>query len=180
MTDFVEQCRREWSRLGVPDPLAEEMAADLASDLGEAEAEGVSPEELLGSSAFDPRSFAAAWAAERGIIPTPPDRRRSRRRPLVLVAFTALAAIVLVVAALLLLTGEPRVSVVAVRVPRAHVPVPPAAAFVHPAPDRQVMQSANASAPVEWVLLFLAVVALGFAAWLWSSWSRSRPPTATA
>jgi hypothetical protein len=30
MSDFVEQCRREWRRLGVPDPLAEEMAADLA------------------------------------------------------------------------------------------------------------------------------------------------------
>ena len=33
MSDFVEQCRSEWKRLGVPDPLAEEMAADLASDL---------------------------------------------------------------------------------------------------------------------------------------------------
>ena len=37
MSDFVEQCRREWKRLGVPDPLAEEMATDLATDLGEAE-----------------------------------------------------------------------------------------------------------------------------------------------
>ena len=42
MSEFVEQCRREWKRLGVADPLAEEMAADLASDLEEAEAEGVS------------------------------------------------------------------------------------------------------------------------------------------
>ena len=41
MTDFVEQCRLEWRRLGVAEPLAAEMAADLASDLGEAEAEGV-------------------------------------------------------------------------------------------------------------------------------------------
>ena len=46
MSDFVEQCRSEWRRLGVPDPLAEEMAADLASDLSDAEAEGVSAEEL--------------------------------------------------------------------------------------------------------------------------------------
>ena len=30
MSDFVEQCRQEWKRLGVPDPLAEEMAAALA------------------------------------------------------------------------------------------------------------------------------------------------------
>ena len=81
MSDFVEQCRAEWRRLGVPDPLAEEMAADLASDLNEAEAEGVSAEELLGSSSFDPRSFAASWAAERGIIPVPLSRRNARRRP---------------------------------------------------------------------------------------------------
>ena len=74
MSDFVEQCRREWKRLGVPDPLADEKAADLASDLREAEAEGVSAEELLGSSAFDPRAFAATWAAERGVIPEPPWR----------------------------------------------------------------------------------------------------------
>ena len=112
MSDFVEQCRLEWRRLGVPDPLAEEMAADLASDLKEAEAEGVSVEEFLGSSAFDPRSFAASWAAERGIIPAPPSRGNARRRPLVLVAFTALAAIALIVAALLLLTGQPKVALV--------------------------------------------------------------------
>src|SRR5581483_1115073 len=71
MSDFVEQCRREWKRLGVPDPVAEEMAADLATDLGEAAAEGMSAEALLGSSVFDPRSFAASWAAERGVIPVP-------------------------------------------------------------------------------------------------------------
>ena len=78
MSDFVEQCRQEWKRLGVPDPLAEEMAADLASDLSEAEAEGVSAEEFLGSSVFDPRSFAASWAAERGVIPEP---AQPRERP---------------------------------------------------------------------------------------------------
>ena len=78
------------------------------ADLSEAEAEGVSAEELLGSSAFDPRSFAASWAAERGIIPASPSRGSARRRPLVLVAFTALAALVLIVAALMLLTGQPK------------------------------------------------------------------------
>ena len=112
MSDFVEQCRQEWKRLGVPEPLAEEMASDLASDLREAEADGVSAEELLGSSAFDPRSFAATWAAERGIIPQPPSRRNARRRPLVLVAFTAFAATAMIVTALLLLTGEPKVTLV--------------------------------------------------------------------
>lgn len=167
MSDFVEQCRREWRRLGVPDALAEEMAADLASDLGEAEAEGVSVEELLGSSAFDPRSFAASWAAERGVIPPPPGRG-ARRRPRALVAFTAVAALAVVVAALLLVTGEPRASVVTVGKPRNDLSPPLA--------GRHVLH-ASLAAPVEWLLLFLAVVALGFAAWLWSSWGRRpRPP----
>jgi hypothetical protein len=177
MSDFVEQCRQEWRRLGVPDPVAEEMAADLASDLSEAEAEGVSAEELLGSSAFDPRAFAASWAAERGIIPPPPSRGSSRRRPLALAAFTALAAIALFVSALLLLTGQPKVSVVTSRAP-AHLPTPPATP-APPGPGGQVLQT-SASAPVEWILLFLAIVALGFAAWLWSSWGRSRRDPAPA
>jgi hypothetical protein len=180
MSDFVEQCRQEWKRLGVPDPLAEEMAADLASDLREAEADGVSTEELLGSSAFDPRSFAASWAAERGVVPVPGGRGNAGRRPLVLVAFTAAAAIALIVAALLLLTGQPRVSVVASRTTPPHLPTPPAAFFPPPGHGRVVLLHTSASTPVEWILLLLAIVALGFAAWLWSSRGRSQPPTAPA
>ena len=174
MSDFVEQCRLEWRRLGVPDPLADEMAADLASDLREAEAEGLSVEEVLGSSASDPRSFAASWAAERGIIPAPPSRRNARRRPLILLAFTALAAIVLIVAALLLLTGQPKATL-ATSGPQPHLQSQGAAPFVPFGPGRQLLLG-NLSAPVEWILLFFAIVALGFAAWLWSSWARSRPP----
>jgi hypothetical protein len=68
VNEFVEECRREWKRLGVPDPVANEMALELEADLDEAEAEGVSSEEVLGSGAFDPRSFAAAWATERGLV----------------------------------------------------------------------------------------------------------------
>ena len=165
MNDFVEQCRREWKRLGVPDPLAEEMAADLASDLTDAGADGVSAEEFLGSSASDPPSFAASWAAERGIIPEPTIGANARRRPLVLVAFTTLAAIAVIIAAMLLATGEPKLSL-------ARTTPPPGAS--------RTVASTSAAAPIEWILLFLAIVALGFAAWLWSSWSRSRPPTATA
>lgn len=67
MSEFVDECRREWRRLGVPDPVANEMAADLTADLEEAEAEGASPEDVLGNSAFDPRRFAAAWATARGV-----------------------------------------------------------------------------------------------------------------
>jgi hypothetical protein len=179
MSDFVEQCRQEWKRLDVPDPLAEEMAADLASDLSEAESEGVSAEELLGSSFFDPRSFAASWAAERGIIPVPAGRGNARRRPLVLVAFTAVAAIALIVGALLLLTGQPTVSVVASKAPRPHLASPPPAFFVRPHASRVVLRT-SASTPVEWILLLFAIVALGFAAWLWSSRGRSRPPQSFA
>jgi len=179
MSDFIEQCRSEWRRLGVPDPLAEEMAADLSSDLGEAEAEGVSAEEYLGSSVFDPRSFAASWATERGIIPAPPSPESARRRPFVLVAFTVVAAIALIVAALLLLTGQPRVSVVATRTARPHLLLPSPAPFGPPGASRVVLHT-SASAPVELILLLFAIVALGFAAWLWSRWSRSRPPTAPA
>jgi hypothetical protein len=181
MSDFVTQCRSEWKRLGVPDPLADEMAADLASDLHDAEAEGVSAEELLGSSVFDPRSFAATWAAERGVIPAPPpSRAKSRRRPLVLMAFTAVAGLTLIVATLLLATGEPKVSLVTTRAAAARVAPLPPGPVVPPGPTRQVVLNANTSAPIEWILLFLAVVALGFAAWLWTGWGRPRPPAATA
>ena len=183
MSDFVEHCRGEWRRLGVPDALAEEMAADLTSDLEEAEADGISAQELLGSSAFDPRSFARSWAAERGIIPEPPSRG-TRRRPLVLVAFTAVAAIALLLA-VALLTTHPQV---AVRITRAgsgvaplHLPSPRPGFFVGPGgpPSEQVLQT-SAAAPVEWILLILALIALGFAAWLWASWGRSRPPGVAA
>ena len=163
MSEFVEQCRREWMRLGVADPLAEEMAADLASDLEEAEAEGVSAAEYLGSSASDPRSFAASWASERGIIPAPSGREKVGRRPLALVAFTALAAITVFVAALLLATGEPKVTL------RKTTPPPGAS---------RTVVSTSAAAPIEWILLFVAIAALAFCAWLWLRWGRSRTPIA--
>jgi hypothetical protein len=175
MSDFVEQCREEWQRLEVPDPLAEEMAADLASDLREAEADGVSAEEFLGSSASDPRSFAASWAAERGVIPEPPGPGNARRRPLALVAFTTIAASTLIVAALLLLTGNPKVTLARSGGPPAHLLSPPAS----PVPSGRVAP-ANLSAPVEWILLLLALAALAFATWLWTNWSRSHGPTAPA
>src|SRR5262249_35182148 len=148
MTDFVEHCRAEWKRLGVPDPLAEEMAGDLGADLGEAEADGVSAEEFLGSSVFDPPSFAASWPAERGIIPIPPGGGDVRHGPFVAVASTAVAAIAVVASALLLATREPRLSLVASRTPPTGT-------------SRSVVHSVSAASPIEWVLMLLAVVALG-------------------
>ena len=174
MSEFVEQCRREWRKLGVADPLAEEMAADLTSDLDEAEAEGVSAADYLGASASDPRSFAASWASARGIVPTPPGLERGRRRPGALVAFTALAAITVIVAALLLATGEPKVALTTTRATLPHLPLPPA----HAANTVHRVQT-SAAAPVEWVLLIVAIAALSFSAWLWLRWRRSQPPIAS-
>jgi hypothetical protein len=103
VSEFVEECRREWKRLGVPDPVANEMAADLAADLEEADADGVSAEEVLGSSAFDPRAFAGAWAAERGVVGSTPEvevgppapRRRRLPAPIIAFALVALAGLVI-------------------------------------------------------------------------------------
>jgi hypothetical protein len=95
------------------------------------------------------------------------------------VTFTALSGIALIVAALLLLTGPPKVAVVASRATPPHFPTPPAASPVPPGPGRLVLHT-SAATPVEWILLLLAIVALGFAAWLWSSWVRSRPPSVPA
>ncbi|HEX4519548.1 MAG TPA: hypothetical protein VH063_08225 [Gaiellaceae bacterium] len=179
MTDFVEQCRAEWKRLGVADPLAEEMARDLAADLREAEAEGVSAEELLGSDLYDPASFAATWAAERGVVPEAPGRRNARRTPIVLLAFTVVAAITLIVAALLLATGEPKLSLVASKARSPHLaPLPPGA--VSPPRIEHTVATASAATPIEWILLILALLAVCFAGWLWSSWARSRPSIAHA
>jgi hypothetical protein len=77
MTAFVEECRKEWQRLGVPQLLAEEMATDLEADLAEAQADGVSAAEVLGES--DPRRFAETWASERGLVPEQPPRKSRKR-----------------------------------------------------------------------------------------------------
>lgn len=107
MNEFVEECRREWKRLGVPDPVANEMAADLAADLREAEAEGVSAEEVLGSGAFDPRSFASAWAAERGVIGQPlPSGHRFPRRSRMAAAVAAFV-VVAIVGAVMVIVASP-------------------------------------------------------------------------
>jgi hypothetical protein len=93
VNQFVAECRREWKRLRVPDPVADEMAADLEADLNEAQHDGVSPEDVLGRGAADPRSFAASWARERGVVPPPSLTARLPRSVLMLAAIAAFAAI---------------------------------------------------------------------------------------
>jgi hypothetical protein len=100
VNEFVDECRGEWRRLRVPDPVANEMAADLEADLRQAEAEGATAEDVLGAAAFDPRPFAASWAAERGVIPPPlatsasPLSPTPVRRPRLLGLAAALAVLV--------------------------------------------------------------------------------------
>lgn len=177
MSEFVQQCRREWARLGVPDSVANEMAADLAADLEEAEADGVSAEEVLGSSAFDPRSFAAAWAAERGVIPPASARESAPRKPFVPAALAALAVIALVGAALVALAPHSRAVAMAPTAGHGRLQAPPA-----PPSGPFVLQGAPVAAELlAWVLLLLVVaLAIVVSAWLWSRWDRSRPPTALA
>jgi len=122
MTAFVEECRREWKRLGVPDLLAEEMATELESDLAEAEADGVSAAEMLGES--DPRRFAAAWAHERGLI-TEPVPKRSRKRLWIGLAVALLLLLLIVLPALALVGfGSGSISTVESSQPVRSVVVP--------------------------------------------------------
>ena len=123
MNKFVKECRREWKRLRVPDAVANEMAADLAADLEEADAEGASIEDVLGSSAFDPRSFAAAWAAERGVTQPSPATGKPARGSIPLATIVA-AAIALIGAAIVILTTTSAHGVAAVP-SRPALPAPP-------------------------------------------------------
>jgi hypothetical protein len=109
VNEFVEECRSEWKRLGVPDSVANEMAADLAADLEEAEAEGASAEDVLGSSAFDPRSFATDWAAERGLIQRPPPNGHGLPSRSRLVAAIGACTLIAIGGAVLLILVSPSV-----------------------------------------------------------------------
>jgi hypothetical protein len=192
VSEFVDECRREWRRLGVPDPIANEMAADLAADLAEAEADGVSAEEVLGTSAFDPRAFAAAWAVERGVVPPEPVvRARSWKRSLAPAAIVAVLAIAAVVAgAAILSRGTPsRLAVAPVAPPRA-VFIPPARVRrsgvvprLRPIPRLWVrvarptvvpLPTGSDLHPYGWLLLFVGLGGIAFATY-WSVRGARRP-----
>jgi hypothetical protein len=145
VNDFLEQCRREWKRLRVPDSLANEMAAELAADLKEAEAEGVSAEDLLGNAVADPRSFAASWADERGVIPHSRSTARLSTRSLMLGAIVSLTVTTAIGAALVLFASPdasaPRVAIGVLPIPvdapiRLTMPAPPPTSAAAPATIR--------------------------------------------
>jgi hypothetical protein len=107
VSHFVSECREEWKRLGVPRRVADDMAAELETDLQEAAAEGASIEDVLGPDAADPRSFALAWAGERGVI-----RSGNRRFGYAVAAAIALFAAAAIAGAVLLLTASQPTSTV--------------------------------------------------------------------
>jgi hypothetical protein len=190
VSEFVEECRRERRRLGVPDPIANEMAADLTADIEEAEAEGGSAEDVLGNSVFDPRRFAASWAGARGVtapvpVPAPPDRP-PLRRSVPAIALTVVA-VFFALAAIALLIGR-RSASAAVSV-RAILGGPGSAHLFGPGPAGPAFRTFRVGTffggPNGWpfallavLIFFAALVALGLAApyWSrWSPWSRSGP-----
>ncbi len=183
MSEFVDECRREWRRLGVADPVANEMAADLTADIEQAEAEGGSAEDVLGNSAFDPRRFAAAWASARGVTGPPVPERPSLWRPPITVAFIVLLGALVVGAGLVLAVG--RSSSMAVVSRRFVAGSGPARLFA-PGPVRVAPAgplgsvigiSSGGVHPLALVLLLVGMaglVGLGFAVLYWWPWSSYR------
>ncbi len=173
MSTFVAACRREWSRLGVPDAVANEMAADLEADLAEADAEGASPEEVLGNGYFDPESFVASWATAKGVVSNEPRVRKIRlRRPWALAAALGSAAVALVGLTLLVgpRHGSASVAVVAFRHPN-FPPVP--RVFASP-PQFFLMHQGGAFALFGLVLFIIGLIGLAATLWIWRPWSTRR------
>jgi hypothetical protein len=181
MSGFVDECRKEWKRLGVPEAVSNEMAADLSSDLAEAEAEGASPEEVLGNGIFDARSFAAAWATARGVA------RRDRQsrmegggRRWAVVGGVVLSCVI--AAAGLLVIGPGRQGMVAAAL--AHKPffvgpfAGPRGVVIGPGgPGRLFFLHGGASDILGLILLLIGFLGLCATLWLWKPWIalRRRP-----
>jgi hypothetical protein len=65
MTDVVGRARRTWRRLGVASDIADDMTAELRSDIAAAERDGVAAMTLVGG---DPEGMARSWASARGAV----------------------------------------------------------------------------------------------------------------
>jgi hypothetical protein len=181
VNEFIEECRKEWRRLGVPDPVANEMAADLTADIDEAESEGGSAEDVLGNSLFDPQRFAASWAGARGVTapPTQVPAKSPRRRWVVAAMLTVVAFLGL--GTLLLASGRRSASAaVSVRRILGPGPVhwfgsrpasPPALRLVAPGSSFAVGPP-QAVAIIAAAMLLVGVVGLGLFVFYWAPWTR--------
>ena len=177
MSQFVRACRREWSRLGVPEAAANEMAADLEADLAEADADGASPEVVLGNGYFDAKSFAASWALARGVVNVRPRLAPSVQlstRTLTLVASALVCAAVAAVGLLLLAGrafGSMSASAIAVR-----RPFPRQVPTIFVSPHRFFSGPGVGVDPLGWVLVIAGVLGFSLTLWFWRPWSTARPP----
>jgi hypothetical protein len=157
------------------------MGADLAADLEEAEAEGGSPEDVLGNSAFDPRRFAAAWATARGVTGPPTSDRVSPWRTPATVVLTVLLGTLTFITALALLVGRhsSSIAVAAHRFVAGRGPLrlflPGAGRMVIPAPQGPFVAIHDVGVggvhPLVLMLLVVGLVGLGLLAVVnWSPW----------
>lgn len=184
MSGFVDGCRREWDRLGVPDAVANEMAADLAADLAEAEAEGASAEEVLGNGVFDATSFAASWATARGVVPAgahPTARTRRTRRARWWLAASAGVSVVVTALGLAILARRSSASAVGVAFHQAlpkSVLLPWAGRLGRGFPGPVLFRGGSVPEGLGLVLVVAGLLGLGLTLWLWRPWSTPRrcPP----
>jgi hypothetical protein len=171
VNEFIDECRREWRRLGVSDPIANEMAADLTADIEEAEAEGGSAEDVLGNSAFDPRRFAGSWAVARGVtaplMPMPP----ARRWPVLVFGLVGCMAILALGAAVLLGGRQSAAAAISFRAGQG-----PRSVRVFPGSPLILQHIQHFPGVALFALLFLifGVVGIGLAVWYGFRWSGGR------
>lgn len=177
MERFVDECRKEWSRLGVPSAVANEMAADLEADLAEAQAEGASPEAVLGNGFFDAKSFAASWATAKGVVSPSNRLGETPRWPRWAMVASVALSLVVMLAGLGILGSRRQAAVARVSLgPVFSTPFRgPRGAFVGPNMPVPVISSHGAAFAVLGLILVVAgLVGLAFTLWRWKPWSTLR------
>jgi len=169
MSQFVSECRKEWHRLGVPEAVSNEMATDLEADLAEAQADGVSPEAVLGNGFFDAKSFAASWATARGIVGSSPRDPVSRRLPSRALAAGVVVGVAAALLGLAILIGHPMGSTsVAAAAVRHQILIRPPVPGLFGGPHRVFVEHAGFALAALGGALFLAgLLGLGVTLWLW-------------
>jgi hypothetical protein len=161
----------------VPEIEANEMAADLEADLADAQADGASPEEVLGNGYFDAKSFAASWAIARGVVSVAPvDRGTIRIRSLVL-ALGALVGAVVAVVGLLILVRPRSGSQAIAAAPFGRRVIRPVPSILENPHHFFFAGPQSAIDPLGWVLFVAGLIGLVVIFWVWRPWSSHRDRT---